>query len=574
MADTTNEKKGRSLERISRRNKRFLLRSALTVMKEEGVITGDADSLFKRQVESDQFGNMYSEMRLVEPSYNFSTLYQIYEGSDVLQSCVDAMVQNIDGFGYKLIFLGDDVKDKETPEAARQKTRLEDFFDYANDEQSWTSVSKLVREDIEVLGCGAYEMIRNKRGELMLVYHLPMKNLRICSLSGRAVTVPVMIRRDGVFVKVKVKRYFRRFVQIDATGKRVRWFKTYGDPRTLDALTGEYTESPKLKASEIWFHKHPFGDELYGLPRWIGAILQAMGRRSAAYVNYDLFENQGIPPMAVMVSNGVLSDESIEELEDMIRSMRGVQQWNRIMLLETSVEGVGLEDKGNAKLELKNLTDFRKEDMMFDRYMTSSEKDVRHRYRLPPLYTGQAETFTHATAKAAQTVAEEQVFIPERGSKDEQYNMVLVKQELKVDLWKYASKGPRIVGSAEISKGVELFSKVGAVSINHAIDRANEAFGLEMSKFKEKWADYPLPIVVELLKLGRLKEIDVLADKVKDNTSLLPAPKAQQLLLPGATEKALKNELFSDGEIALYKLLSGLQSALETASKSQHDEDL
>ena len=546
------------------------------------------DVLWKRQAEEeeDPFSSFYTKETLAVPPFAFYRLYQIYEQSDMLQECIEAMVQNVDGFGYQMQFLGEDVNQNE-PDAAAQLIRAKNFFDYANEEQSWTTIRKLAREDFEVYGNAGFEFVRNLRGDIALTYHVPFRTIRVGYKLGNPVTVPVSIMRDGKEQTIKVRKYFRRYAQIrETTGRRLRWFKSFGDPRILDAWDGEFKASIsecREVASEILHFKYGAGhSRIYGIPRWMGAVLDVMGRRSSQYVNCDLFDSQGIPPMAVLVSGGTLTDESIAELEAIIRGMRGVEKWNRILLLESNFESTGIEDKGTAKIELKNLAEYRKEDQMFAQYLASTEKTIRHRYRLPPLYVGAAESFTHATAKSSKEAAEEQVFIPERQQFDELVNAKIVRPELKVTQWKYKTMGPRIVGAEEISSGVSSFVETGAFTVNHAIQLANEAFGLQMSKFKETWADYPLPMVMELLKAGRLKDLDSIADKppkpivtaptvpgqraipgVAPKPKALPAPKLKPAL-PAVTKKILESDMFAEEEKELYRRLTAIRHAIES----------
>jgi PBSX family phage portal protein len=545
--------------RASRSDRKRKLRELQAML-----IKAAGDAVFSRQVEEvDDFSGMYDQFRLLEPPYSFQKLYTVYEESDVLQECIDAYIQNVDGFGYQLNFLGDDLTERDSKDRQAEKIRLENFFDYANEEQSWRTIRKLMREDLEVIGNGAIEIVRNNAGSIQMSYYLPFRKLRISAFDSDPVEVTVNLMRDGKMIPVKVQKYFRKFAAVNlVTGKRIRWFKTFGDPRSMDALTGEYKANPKIPASEILHFKLPFGGSVYGLPRWVSAVLDTIGRRAAQYVNYDLFESQGIPPMAVMVSGGVLTDESYDELESLVRGMRGVERWNKVLILESNVESVGIEEKGSAKIELKNLAEYRKEDQMFERYLAGAEKTIRHRFRLPPLYVGAAESFTHATAKAAETVVEEQVFIPERDGFDEEINRKIVHGEFGITAWSYKSKGPRAVGSEEITKGVRAFMIAGALTVNHAVDLANRAFGLDMSKYKGKWADYPINLVLELIKSGRLKGMEEV-----DTGEVAPAaPEPKQITgkpMPQLPVKVFKSDMFTEEERALYKQLITIQHAIE-----------
>lgn len=543
------------------RHKRQMMR--LTV-KEKAEAIQEVERRIQ-DVEVDPFTTYYGRFQLLSPPYSFERLYSIYEQSDILQTCIDAMQKNVDGFGYKLQFLGDDKTEIDLPEAKTNKLALTSMFDQINETQSFQTIRKRMREDYECLGNGAFEVIRNIKGDVTMAYYAPFKNIRIGARKTPLVTVPVSVMRNGKLVTIKVRKRFRKFAQLDSHGKTLTWFKEFGDPRPMSALTGEYLgekNKSKKRATEIWHFKDPFGGSPYGLPRWIGSVLQVLGRRAAQYVNHDLFENQGIPPMAVMVSGGALTDDSLDELETIIQGLRGVENWNRILILESNVEGGGLEDKGTAKIELKNLTDYRADDLMFGKYLVTTEKDIRHNYRLPDLYVGQSETFTHATAKAAQTVAEEQVFIPERIDFDEKVNIELIQTVMDIRDWKYVSRGPRLTGATDISQGVKTFAAAGAFTINHAIEQANEAFGLEMSKYTEKWADYPIALVLELVKQGTLKDVGEIQDAAKLVADSMPKASGQKLL-PAPTAKMLKSDVFTEDEQSLYKLLITIQNAVE-----------
>lgn len=555
---------------------RNIFESARKVDSPESNVLNSTNQLLE---DIDPFEGRYVSWNLLEPPYDLAALYRIYEQSDLLQECVDAMIKNVDGFGFGLQFLGNDIKAADTPLAQANKQILEDFFNHANDTQSFTTIRKLMREDYEVVGNGALEVVRNLLGKVSFLNYLPFRYVRLSPIDQKGVTVPVLLPRNGKLVPIRMKKYFRKYAQMGVLQKKVRWFKELGDPRIMDATTGEYKRKAsdcKMVATELLHFKTSFGGSTYGVPRWIGSLLDVVGRRHSQYVNYDLFENQGIPPVAILVSGGILTDESIEQLEALVRGARGVSEWNKILILESNIEAMGLDEKGTAKIELKNLTEFRKEDLMFDKYLKSTAENIRHKFRLPPLYTGATEEFTNATAKSSRLVVEEQVFVPERFEFDEVINNKIVRAELKIMDWRYVSKGPRLAGSEDINTGMDAFGKAGALTVNHSIQIANDLFGLSMSKYDQPWANYPLPIVLKLLELGRLERIEELEIDPKDMppTGVNPLkPAGQQALpsgqpkaplkLPPAAQKVLKSDMFTDEEKKLYRQLLFLQGMVE-----------
>ena len=228
------------------------------------------EPIYKRQVEEeeDEFEGFYSKHGILRPPYSFSALYTIYEESDILQSCVEAMQNNVDGFGYQMVFLGDDVKEKDSKIAISELSRATEFLDSVNESQSITTARKDVREDIEVLGNGAFEVVRNRKGEIAMMYPVHFSKMRMCKMDSTPVVVTVEVPRNGKMVRIKVKKYFRKFVQVSSSGKKLRWFKEFGDPRVMDATTGDFVSTgarPKVPASEIWHLKNSFGGSTYCL---------------------------------------------------------------------------------------------------------------------------------------------------------------------------------------------------------------------------------------------------------------------------------------------------------------------
>ena len=249
--------------------------------------------------------------------------------------------------------------------------------------------------------------------------------------------------------------------------------------------------------------QQPTGGRTYALPRWIANAVDIAGRRNIEFINYDISNSQGIPPLLIMVENGTLSDESREELRNWAESMRGPENFNRIALLEAIPEMHGLDDKNTVKISLESLADSRNQDLMFSKYLESTEQTVLQAFRLPSLFLGNlGEGISYASSYIIQRTSEAQVFGPERMAFDEQINHLLIRKELGCDLWKFTSLGPQIASSEEFRLSMRELNAAGAISINTAIDMMNEILGTSVSKMDEEYARVPIVLLKSFANNG------------------------------------------------------------------------
>lgn len=486
--------------------------------------------VYSRQLEPDDvfYGN-YDRNGLLVPPYSPAQLYSIYESSSILSPHIDAYVQNISGFDNTFKYAGPE-GEKESDEAKKEKEYLKNFFAKVNERQSFKTVRKQIRRDFEVLGYCFMEVTRSADGEIACLYSVKAKYIRLARIDEEnPQNITVNLYRGGKEKKITVRRRFRRYAQLlpGAPDTSVRWFKEYGDPRDMDAKTGKFGSREnrvKEKASELIHLRNSEADEIYGLPRWIGNILGIMGVRNADYINYDLFDSQGIPPLAIMVSGGLLTQDSIDTLEALLKKAKGYQNFNRLLLIEAQSEG-GIDDKLVPKVEMKSLTESRKEDAMFQNYITSVEEKVRMDFRLPPLYLGLSEEYTRSTVEMARIVAEEQVFEPERSYEDEVTNNTIMA-ETGAKYWKFKSGGPPLVTGEGLLKGFDSVARAGVLTLNQALDIANRAMNLDYEEIEEEWANYPIGILNRLLDRGFFVDLQQLVDVLEGNAQAVNNPTA------------------------------------------------
>lgn len=447
-----------------------------------------------------------SQNDLLAPPYDPFKLYAICEASAIVPQCIEAMVYNIDGFGHDMAYIGP-AGEENDPKVLAEKKGFENYIGKINEKDSFTTVRKSFREDLEKTGNGYFEIIRDQFKRIVLIYRADARYMRLQKLQEDAQVVKVSLFRGKEYgkVEIEVRKRFRRFAMIiDKTKSKVKWFKEYGDPRKMDAISGKYEnelekdETIKELASEILHFK--IGNETYGIPRWAGAILTVMGLRSADYVNWDLFDNQVVPPLAILVSGGKLVKESLHDIRNIMKQKRGLENFNKILILEAQGEGA-VGDRNNARVELKEMSFARKEDAMFVKYTDNGEHRVRGCFRLPPLYLGRSDSYSKSTADSSKMVAEEQVFVPERLFFDSVMNSTIFG-EAKLKYWVYKSKGPRLVAGTDIIDGFKVFGSQGVFSINEGIRLANSILGTDIAVYDKEWANIPIPIVLFNARYG------------------------------------------------------------------------
>ncbi|MCL7871045.1 phage portal protein [Bacillus altitudinis] len=448
-----------------------------------------------KQIYEDGFN--YDADDVIEPPYNIKELKQMAEYSTILQQCIDAYKTNILGFGlgieYTFDFNAENASKEKKAAAEKEWTQLEEFARYMNYDESAEVVLGYVIEDREKTGNGFVEVLREGTGKPAGIEYLDAQYLRVCKLSD-PVEVDFRYTENGQVKSLKRKKRFRKYVQKVKT-KKV-FFKEYGDPRTLNAATGEFSEKtpPELVASEVIHFK--IGSGTYGVPRWIGNIVNMYGARKAEELNYLYFKQGRHVPGAIIVENGMLSETSYQQLQDYMDDIEGSDHAHKFLLLE--VEGLptekgltGEEDVSNVKVNFKSLAEILQEDALFLEYDEKTRNKIRSSFRLPPIYTGESQDYNKATADTARKTTEEQVFQPERMIITGKLNTLFLPD---LDLWhvRLILNGPDFRDPLEIAKVLTPFIQAGAVSPNDLRDLAGRILGKTLEEWPEE--EYHRPI--------------------------------------------------------------------------------
>ena len=384
-------------------------------------------------------GKKDSKAQVLRPPYQPRQLALLCQRNNALGQLVSAMEVNIDGTGWVIekVDIGDDPDaDDET------RDRLTDWFNEVFPRVSMTTLRRNVRRDLEKTGYGFIEVLRAIDGTLMFLKRIDSDMMRLVKLD-EAVAVEETVTRDGSEMDIIMQKRERRFAQVQ--GKKVVYFKEFGASRDLDRNTGmwagegdEGAVEVKDRATEVlYFTIHEDVFTAYGVPRWINNIPSVLGSRKAEELNLDFFNSGGLPPALIFIQGGELTAEVRKQVQQYM-SGRG-SSLHRGGVIEVHSTGGSIDSTGNVKVTVERFGSERMQDSMFENYDIRCEERVRASFRLPPIFVGKAQDYSFATAFASYTVAEAQVFQPERDEFDEVINNTIMRELDESGEYKYRS---------------------------------------------------------------------------------------------------------------------------------------
>lgn len=498
----------------------------------EKVSKEDTDYKIMRAYESQQVADPFAQQytnsvmasghsNILPPPYNPYALIRFPNENNTLRQCIDAMVINIESMGHRFEYVGPEGAE-DGKEALTEKARLDALVTQPNGEYGLLELRERRRRDLETFGYCYLEVCRASfKKDIVSYYHVPAETVRLTAADTEETECVMWLNRDGKYVQQKIKRRFRRYVQ--EIGTRKVYFKEFGDPRVIDSKTGAVMDKDSDNAdaaTEIICTNLYNPGSPYGAPRYINQLPAILGSRESELTNLQFFKDNAIPAMAILVSGGSLTGDSVDEIEEHIYSVQGRNSVHRVMILEAQgSETAAGPDKSlpAPKLEVKPLTGERQNDALFQEYDKNNSVKVRSSFRLSPMLLGVSEDVTYAVAEASLVVAEGQVFGPERNKTDDIFNNQILSDAdgRPPKFWRFRSNPPRIADPKTIVDALKTFDAMGAMTPNVAIGIANELFDLNIKTVDEDWGNYPYQTVQALLGKGELIGMDEIRKEVE-----------------------------------------------------------
>ena len=264
------------------------------------------------------------------------------------------------------------------------------------------------------------------------------------------------------------------------------YFKEFGSTRDLHKKTAVWAkDGQRLQAAQrateiIHFTVIPDAHTPYGVPRWIMQTPSVLGSRKAEEFNLDFFDNGGVPPVMIVLQGGVLQAATRQAIQQM--NSGPAAKNNRVQVLEVEPTGGGLNQSTppQARVTVERFGADRQKDGMFETYDEKCEERVRRAFRLPQMFLGQSKDYNFATAFASYTVAEAQVFKPERDMFDEIISLKLLTA-MGYDGYRLRSR-PLVIEDATLKlQGIEVVMGMGdQVEPSDVVTEVNNITGTKL----------------------------------------------------------------------------------------------
>lgn len=372
----------------------------------------------------------------VKPPYNPDMLAAQLEKNETLAAGIRKKSRYEVGFGFDVVprrGVDPDDADEQQEAVAKSFWRGQDSkWQTAAGERSEPTtpeeVKELARQEYHGIGYCALEVLTDMEGRPVGLAYIPGRTIRTRKPQSqfdqpRHPEEGTFISPDGAqfasrgYVQVRDgrRRYFGEFgdryrgldVEFNAHGDddppRVDYVDddTDGEPIFVDRETGEVVEGsaeelPNGPANELIFVRNPSPlTQDYGVPDWISATRTISADEAAKAYNQQFFDNDTIPRFVIKVTGGELTQESKDDLRNMLDGLR--EESHRAVLLE--VEKFQSQLDKDIQIELEPLGQGVSEEMDFRRFREKNEHEIAKVLEVPPILIGVTETSNRSNSK-------------------------------------------------------------------------------------------------------------------------------------------------------------------------------
>lgn len=437
----------------------------------------------------------------LSPAYDPFQVELLARESPFLSQCIEAKKRNVVGFGIGVRYKEEFIPPAETE--TQQMTEARNLLNSITFDMQVKDMFERQYVDFETYGYGFLEVVQDDEGLIIQLSYTDAKYIRIYPADREFTEFSVY--RNGELITGRKR--FRKFAQV-VNGNTI-YFKEMLDPRTLDAITGEYVSEGDVidterEANSLFHLKQGFG--AYGTPRWEGVMLKTQGIKQSELLNFNYFATGKHTPAAIVVENGILTEESRTELKKYSTATNGTKNAHKWLILQAMPVDKRTqlsEDQPGASLRVEKLADTQQKDGLFGDYQEKGRQYTQSKFLLADIFTGFSKDFNVATAREIAKKTEEQVFQPERTSIGWLINNIVFPMHNFTEV-EFYFKSPNLQSSDFQQKMFQ--AAVGALTPNQAAREYYESIGKEYMDNEEIWANIPLDVLPTIINAANMPE--------------------------------------------------------------------
>lgn len=341
--------------------------------------------------------------------------------------------------------------------------------------------------------------------------------------------VPIALE-DGRVVWIEEARHFRR-IRVQ-TGRRVFWFKEFGDWRAMSTLTGKYGRGSRriaptvalqpgryvpgrLKRGDVlatevmhWETSFP-GAYPYGISGWHSELTSAASASESTKLLLSHLRS-GLHSVILAAANRPFEHETaqaaINKIDELGRGRKGMGSLILMSLVPADSEiqrsGGNPFDTNTSldrgKLVLHELNTKLPAEVMDGSLTAGLGKRFAHSERIPALLLGKSDSYNFATASAAWAVVNRLRFNPHHEERMIFLNRLLV--DMEITLWAVTVISPEWDEKEPVSGVASVAGANAGLSANKAMQMLGEVLDMPVMLVKEWWGDVPFSIVKAVLE--------------------------------------------------------------------------
>lgn len=346
-----------------------------------------------------------------------------------------------------------------------------------------TEVLELARMDYHMIGWCALEILVSPDGTPTGLAHVPATTVRVRKTEKETDDGDTIATSGHGYVQRRhgQRRYFAeagdRYVDEDDPSDR----RVFVDKVNGDVAYGSAEGLDNDPANELIFIPNPSPiATYYGIPDWISAMETLAMDQAAKRYNKDKLEHFGISHFAVIVKGGTLTEDSKDELREMLEDLE--DNPHRATLLEVEklqedVDDLDLQGEGGSgiEVELRPLAGENAGEMDYETLRTEAEQDIAKVHQVPPILYNRPGQSNRSNSKEQVREFAEEVIAPEQQKFEARLYEILHKRAMGVTDWTVQFE---LKGSDRPDRDATIAQKrVAGSQGTMTVDEARDEFG-------------------------------------------------------------------------------------------------